>query len=146
VRLTSQHAIDWATHDGWYINLQYNSQLGEQVISAPILRDGKIFLSTHVPGGDECDPNQNGWFMIFDARSGSMQDASQIDLNGDGEKNDGAFAGVSGLVNPHAAPTIIAAASADILLSQTPTEPELLSATLFNDFIEGRLTWRELEP
>lgn len=146
VRLTSQHSIDWSQHEGWYINLEFNGYFGEQVIAAPLLRDGKLLVATHIPTGDECSPNQDGWFMIFDARSGAMVTDGQIDLNGDGKQNDAPVGGVSGLVNPHASPTIVAAEAADILLSQTATDPEVVSATLHSGFREGRLTWRELEP
>ncbi len=146
VRLTSQESIDWETHEGWYINLEFGEYLGEQVISTPLLRDGKVFLSTHIPTGNECKPNQDGWFMIFDARSGAMLSDNQFDLDKDGKRNDGNLAGVSGLVNPLTPPTILAANAGDILLSQTARDPQINSSALHSNFREGRLTWRELEP
>jgi len=146
VRMTSQESIDWDTHEGWYINLEFGDYVGEQVIAAPLLRDGKIFLSTHIPTGNECKPNQDGWFMIFDARSGAMLSDSQFDLNQDGNRNDGTIAGVSGLVNPLTSPTILAAKNGDVLLSQTAQEPQITASSLHSNFREGRLTWRELEP
>lgn len=146
IRTITQEPIDWNVHEGWYLNLEYQGQHGEQVLASPILRDGKLLVVTHIPTGDECVPDQDGWFMVFDARSGAMLTDSQIDLNGDGKRNDGSVAGVSGLVNPHASPTIVAAETADVLLSQTSTNPELVSTTLHTSFRSGRLTWKELEP
>lgn len=146
IRETSQESIDWNQHEGWYLNLEFRGFFGEQVIATPLLRDGKIFLNTHIPTGDECSPNQDGWFMVLDARSGAMLPDSQVDLDGNGEFDDGTFAGVSGLVNPHASPTIVAAGAADILISQTPNNPESTSQTIQSGFQDGRLTWRELEP
>lgn len=146
VRRTSQEPIDWERHEGWYLNLEYGGYYGEQILAAPLLRDGKLLVATHIPTGDECAPQQDGWFMVFDARNGAMLTESPIDLNGDGKRNDSTLAGVSGLVNPHASPTILAAENADVLLSQTITNPEVVSATLHSGFREGRLTWREIEP
>lgn len=146
VRKTSQEPIDWDEHEGWYIDLEFEGYYGEQVIAAPLLRDGKVLVATHIPTGDECSPNQDGWLMILDARSGSMLSDVQFDLNGDGQRNEATIAGVSGLVNPMADPTIIAGDNSDILLSQTPTDPELALTRLHSGFREGRLTWRELQP
>jgi len=147
VRLTTEEAVDWSTHEGWYMNLEYDSlDAGEQIISAPLLRDGKIFVTTHIPTGDECIPRQDGWLMILDASSGAMLPNSQIDLNGDDQRNDGTFAGISGVSNAHASPTIIAAKNSDVLLTQTPSDTAVSSTTLHTVFRERRLTWRELEP
>ncbi len=146
VRETSEEVIDWSRHEGWYLNLEYRGFFGEQVISSPLLRDGKVFLATHIPTGNECTPNQDGWLMVLDARSGAMLPTTQVDLDGNGEFDDGRFSGVSGLANPHASPTIIASGLTDILLSQTTTNPETVSQTIQSGFMDGRLTWRELEP
>ena len=147
VRMTSEHTIDWNTDAGWYLDLEYDSlDRGEQVVAAPVLRDGKIYISTHIPSGDECSPEQNGWLMILDARSGAMLADSQIDLDGDGERDDGIFGGINGISNSHASPTIIAAENADILLTQTATDTDITSAVVHTRFREGRLSWRELEP
>ena len=128
------------------MNLEFRGFFGEQVVAAPLLRDGKIFLATHIPTGDECTPNQDGWFMILDARSGAMLPDTQVDLDGNGEFDDGTFSGVSGLVNSHASPTIISSGATDVLLSQTATNPEATSQIIRSGFQDGRLTWRELEP
>ena len=71
---------------------------------------------------------------------------SQIDLDGDGERDDGIFGGINGISNSHASPTIIAAENADILLTQTATDTDITSAVVHTRFREGRLSWRELEP
>lgn len=146
VRITSQHDIDWETHEGWYINLEFGGYTGEQVVAAPLLRDGRIFLSTHIPAGDVCSANLDGWFMIFDARSGAMLSESPFDIGPDDTLNNDMLAGVSGLVNPLVSPTILATEGSDVLLSQSAKDPEVTSTDINSNFRPGRLTWRELKP
>jgi len=146
VRETSQEPIDWDTHEGWYMNLHFNAYKGEQVVASPVLRGGKILFTTHIPVGNECTPGQQGWLMVFDARSGAMLDESPLDFNGDGKRNDGNAAGVGNLVNPFAPPTLLAAEGIDYLLSQDDSGAEVTSTGLSINMNDGRLTWREMEP
>ena len=146
VRTTSQEEIDWDMHEGWYMDLDFGGTVGEQIVAAPLLRDGKILFTTHIPSGDECAPLQDGWFMVLDARSGAMLPDPQIDLDGDGIADDGLAGGASGLVNPFASPTVIGAKTNDVVLSQTADGPELKVTNLFTRFRDGRISWRELEP
>ena len=146
VRVTSQEEIDWDQHEGWYMDLDFGGTRGEQVVAAPVLRDGKLLYTTHIPSGDECSPLQEGWFMVLDAASGAMLPGSQIDLDGDGVADDGLAGGVSGLTNPFASPAVVASETTDIILSQTADGPELKATNLFTRFRNGRISWRELEP
>lgn len=147
VRETSSHAIDWSVHEGWYMDLIYNNYLmGEQILTSPVLRDGKILLNTHIPVGNECVPGQLGWFMVLDAESGAMPARSLLDLNGDGRFNEPPIAGASNLTNPFAAPTLLASGGRDIMFSQPGTGLEPNSVSMAAGFVNGRVTWRELEP
>lgn len=146
VRHSSQHRIDWSTHEGWYMDLIYQHHTGEQILSTPVLRDGRLIVNTHVPGGNECTPQQLGWLMLLDAASGAMIDGPLIDLNGDGELNEPTLAGVQSAVNPFATPTIVAAGDMDVIIAQTATNPAPNTLSLSAGFVEGRLTWRELQP
>ena len=80
-RVSSNEPIDWSVHEGWYMNLEYLTPLGEQVISAPVLRDGNVIFSTHIPSGDECLPGQDGWLMVLSAVNGGLVDPGLLDLN-----------------------------------------------------------------
>ncbi len=146
VRETSQELIDWSKHAGWYMDLAYNSPKGEQVVATPVLRDGKVLVNTHIPVGNECVPEQQGWLMVFDARSGAMLPESTIDLDGDGKLDDGPLGGVQNLTNPFASPTVVSGENNDFLLSQNATGSEATSTALKTSITDGRLTWRELEP
>lgn len=146
VRKSTQNDIDWETHFGWYMDLEYPEAMGEQVITKPLLRDGKLVVSTHIPVGNECSPTQTGWLMILDAVSGAMLPPS-IDLNNDGSFNqDEILSGIQGLSNPLAAPTIVSSQAEDIILTGNADGSGSSSTTLNSNSQNGRISWRELEP
>ncbi len=145
-RETSREVIDWTEHLGWYMNLAYEINRGEQVIAAPIIRDGRILFNTHIPVGNECVPNQDGWLMALNAADGSMLEQSAFDINGDGNINDNGGAGIKGPYNPLANLTVVAAGGKDLILSQNETDPAASATTLGTSFVEGRITWREKQP
>ena len=146
IRESSNHEIDWTKHEGWYIDLQYQVPLGEQVLAAPVLRDGKILLSTHIPTGDECAPGQQGWFMLLNATNGGMPGSGLLDLNGDNRLNEPPVSGIRNLTNPFATPTVVAGADKDVIISQSEIDPTPETISMATSFIDGRMTWRELEP
>jgi type IV pilus assembly protein PilY1 len=147
VRVSTQRPINWNTHRGWYVDLIYNSPEGEQVVAKPVLRDGKLFVTTHIPSGDECNPQQDGWLMVFDPGSGAMINDSPFDLDGDGSfRNDNSLTGIQIDGNPFAAPTFAATATDDVLLIQSETNPVARSMIVDASMQNGRLSWRELEP
>lgn len=145
-RTTSDEPINWDEHEGWYMNLEYLTAMGEQILSAPVLRDGKIVVSTHIPSGDECTPGQDGWLMVLNAVNGGMIDPGVIDLDGDGRFNDSSVSGIRNKVNPFSSPTVVASPASDIIISQSETDPEPSTRSLASSFADGRLTWRELQP
>lgn len=68
VRESTREQIDWEEHTGWYLDLSHGGDhVGEQVVSAPMLRENRLIVSTQIPNGDECPPIQDGWLMLFDA-------------------------------------------------------------------------------
>ena len=146
-RESTQHEIDWDLHKGWYLDLVYQNVNGEQVIANPVLRDGRLFVSTHEPTSDQCSVSEEGWLMVFDPRSGAMLEESPFDLDGDGVF-DGAstISGFKNGVNPFAAPTFAAATQDDVLLTQTGDDQEPQSQDVKASINNGTLTWRELEP
>ena len=146
IRVSTQNTIDWDTHKGWYMTLDYPNALGEQVIAAPLLRDGKLIVSTQIPGGDECGPTSEGWLMVLDADTGSMSDAS-IDLNGDGIfSTNEQFTGIKNISNPLSSPAIVATQNEDALLTTDADGSGAGSTTLNASDVTGRVSWRELEP
>ncbi|MFK7992621.1 MAG: pilus assembly protein [Granulosicoccus sp.] len=146
IRKSTQQAIDWETHLGWYMDFDHPSMMGEQVIVKPLLREGKLLVSTHIPTGNECTPDQLGWLMILDGASGAMLPPS-IDLNRDGSFTPGeVLSGVQGITNPLASPTIVAAQHEDVILTSKDDGTGSTSTTLNASGLNGRVSWRELKP
>lgn len=146
VRESTEEPIDWDTQHGWYLDLNYPLLLGEQVITAPLLREDKLIISTQIPQGNECRPEQDGWLMILDAASGAMP-APSLDLNDDGIfSEEETFSGIRGLNNPLASPTVVAAQREDVLLTNDDNAGGSSSTNLDAITNNGRVSWRELEP
>jgi type IV pilus assembly protein PilY1 len=145
-RETSQEVINWDHHLGWYMDLAYQTNLGEQVVAAPVIRDGRILFNTHIPVGNECVPDQGGWLMALNAADGSMLNTSPFDINGDGLINDSGASGIKGRVNSLSNITVVAAGNNDLILSQSETDPVPTTTALGSSFVEGRITWLEKQP
>jgi len=87
VRQISDNEVDYSNEDieGWHLDLVYNDQpKGEQVVSSPILRFGRLSITTFTPTEDPCEFGGTSWFQQVDALSGSRLDESAIDVNNDG--------------------------------------------------------------
>jgi type IV pilus assembly protein PilY1 len=86
-RVTTQTAVDWDNKRGWYIDLlsPANGAEGERVVSAPILRAGRIIFPTLIPPLDPCGGDGGSWLMEMEAVSGSRLPDSPLDINEDGE-------------------------------------------------------------
>ena len=146
-RQSTQHDIDWETDNGWYLDLTYPMANGEQVVANPVLRDGKLFVSTHLPSGNQCDANEGGWLMVLNPVSGAMLEQSPFDLDSDGTfDTETLISGFKNGGNPFAEPTFAAAKKDDIMLTQDSNDPVVTSREVDASINSGTLTWRELEP
>ncbi|MBX2882020.1 MAG: fimbrial assembly protein, partial [Granulosicoccus sp.] len=146
IRESTELAINWEVHYGWYMNLNYPSINGERAITPPLLRENKVLISTQIPQGDSCTPEQDGWLMILDAASGSMPGAA-IDLDGNGSyTEDEILSGMRGLNNPLASPTIVSSQFDDTVLTNDVNGEGSSSSSLDAITRNGRISWRELEP
>ncbi len=85
VRVTTNTAINWSSHKGWYVDLVSPGDVeqGERQVTAPILRNNRIIFTTTIPSDDPCLPGGKSWLMEMDATSGSRLTFSPFDLNGD---------------------------------------------------------------
>ncbi|MGZ5008107.1 MAG: PilC/PilY family type IV pilus protein [Methylobacter sp.] len=100
LRATTDNTVDYSTKKGWYMNLLQPSattSIGERVVSAPLLRNGRIIFETLIPippaGTDVCGAAASGtsWLMELDATTGQRLSATASgapwDINGDGTIN-----------------------------------------------------------
>lgn len=91
VRITSDTDVIYeppgTTKQGWFMDLvsPVVGAEGERVVSAPLLRSGRIIFPTLIPNQDPCDAGGSSWLMELDAVSGSRLATSPFDVDGDGD-------------------------------------------------------------
>jgi len=98
VRVTSSNPITWhegsgtpegtppTTHLGWYLELTSpgnNGHQGEQQVTEPILRGGRIIFTTLIPSTLPCDFSGDGWLTELNALDGQPITEILFDLDGD---------------------------------------------------------------
>ena len=91
LRITSNTPLDWATKQGWFMDLTVKgatSNNGERVIYEALLRNGQILFSTFIPSSAICDASGGGFEMVVNALSGSRPSMPPVDTNGDGVVNE----------------------------------------------------------
>jgi type IV pilus assembly protein PilY1 len=79
-RTASSNSINWQTQNGWYANFPTTA---ERVVSAPLLRGGRVIVTSIVPSGAECTPGGVSWLNEFDWLTGGLLAVPPLDTNGD---------------------------------------------------------------
>lgn len=96
LRVTSDYTLG-SEDKGWYIDLAPpgTGSVGEIAVTAPLLRAGRVFFTTLIPGEDPCQPGGQGWLMELDAINGGRLSYSPFDLNDDTSFDDGDYVTVT---------------------------------------------------
>ena len=68
-RTTTTLEVDWATKDGWYLDLPDE---GERVTLPAVLQVGTLIAVSNVPTATACSPGGYSWVYNLDPRSGSF--------------------------------------------------------------------------
>ncbi len=95
LRVSSQNDVDYDEKSGWFMDLkkppQPGSAEGERVISAPLLRGGRVIFTTLIPSANPCDYGGTGWLMEVDAITGARlpNTGAPWDVYGEGGTPDG---------------------------------------------------------
>ena len=86
LRVTSNSTVDYANKKGWYMDLEspINHAEGERVISAALLRGGRVIFTTLIPESDPCGWGGSSWLMELSAVNGQRLITSPFDINEDG--------------------------------------------------------------
>jgi type IV pilus assembly protein PilY1 len=97
LRATTEYSVNYPVTKGWYMNLLQPSSAtsnGERVVSAPLLRNGRLIFETLIPippsSSKICGVGSEGtsWLMELDAitgkRLGSSTGFAPWDINDDG--------------------------------------------------------------
>ncbi|MGI1669560.1 MAG: hypothetical protein K6L74_04475 [Neptuniibacter sp.] len=87
VRVTSEYSVDYTLKDGWYLDFDSTSYLGERIVANPLVRNGRVIFPTLVPDTGACSYGGTSWLMELDAIAGSRLDESPFDLDDDGAIN-----------------------------------------------------------
>jgi type IV pilus assembly protein PilY1 len=96
VRVTSQNPVDYTTtNNGWFmdfVNPNTSENEGERIVSASLLRGGRIIFATLIPVPPKVsnDPNalctagskSTSWLTELDAISGGRLSSPALDING----------------------------------------------------------------
>lgn len=93
LRQVSDNELDLATHQGWYLDLEYGgSNQAERVISQGTFPSGRtaerVRFTTLIPDDDPCGTGRRGYLMDIDLFTGGRFDAPVFDLTGDGVLDD----------------------------------------------------------
>jgi type IV pilus assembly protein PilY1 len=84
-RSSTDHAIDWSLHRGWYIDLirRGGDAEGERVIVAPQVRANRVVFVSMTPG-ECCGAGGSSWVNVLRAKDGSRLGFSPFDYDLDG--------------------------------------------------------------
>lgn len=94
LRKISNTTVNYSNKSGWYLDLikpnmsGTTGRQGERVVSAPILRNGRIIFPTVIPSQNVCSAGGDSWLMELDAWSGGRLTYPVFDVNGDGVINE----------------------------------------------------------
>lgn len=92
LRLSTGNLVDWENKKGWYLDMLRppppGAAIGERVVSAPILKDGRAIFVSVIPSTDPCTPGGDSWLTELDFITGSAPAECALDINGDGDFND----------------------------------------------------------
>jgi len=81
-------SLSTSTHLGWYMDLVDTSvspldNMGEKIVSDPIIRVNRIIVNTLIPSRDACDFGGESWGMEPDIINGGRLDETTFDVNSD---------------------------------------------------------------
>jgi type IV pilus assembly protein PilY1 len=163
IRLISNNPVVWTGKNakrGWYLDLipPGGEKQGERVVSAPLLRFGRVIFSTLIPFDDPCSAGGVSWLMELNAQTGATLGYTVFDLNKDGLFNseddissgNGSLpaSGLKSTVGITSTPAVVSAGEKEYKL-QTGTNlsgaPEgLLSTAEKGGIDKPRGAWRQL--
>jgi type IV pilus assembly protein PilY1 len=79
-RVTSDRAIDWQRHRGFFLDLPAP---GEKQVSDPVLRGERIIFSTLIPSAEVCSAGGTSFIFALDVHGGIRPREPFFDLNKD---------------------------------------------------------------
>ncbi len=159
LRATTNNAVDWAVHKGWYLDLvsPFSGNQGERQITNAVLRSNRIIFTTAIPGSTPCTPGGQTWLMELDARTGARLSHAPFDLDRNGRFTTAdhvtvTIAGVPTTISTSGMKMPGGSASAPIVVPLPDSEVKCMSTSAGMTCIPGnpgprdtgRQSWRQL--
>jgi len=160
IRVTSQNTVNYASKVGWYMDLlpPSGTSQGERVVSAPLLRHGRVIFTTLLPSQDPCAFGGTSWLIELDATTGARLSYSVFDLDQNNQFNtvDYVTVTISGntFTVPVSAlrskvgiiktPTVLSAGEREFKMASGTTGSVSSTSELGSITVTGRASWREL--
>ena len=158
-RTTSQNSVNTSTKYGWYIDLlspTTQTNQGERSVANPILRNGRIIITTLIPPSGACSTDGDSWLMELDANSGARVTSPIFDVNQNGTfdnqdtVNVGTTAtlpsGVKSTGGIMSRPTILAVDNVREVKMISEANGSIAQVRESAGGRLGRVTWREVTP
>lgn len=156
-RLTSANGVTYATNKGWYMPLlkpnpdsAHPVYQGERVVSAPLLRAGRVVFTTLIPSNDVCAFGGDSWIMEIDLASGATTSSPVFDLNNDRSFNSSdkaASSVISGIKSSEGivkTPAVISAGGIEYKLA-SGTTGNILKVIEKGTASVKRTSWRQVQ-
>jgi type IV pilus assembly protein PilY1 len=155
-RITSDTAIDWNTHKGWYLDLPTS---GERQVSDPKLRNKRIIFTTLIPNTQICSFGGTSWLMEVHAHDGARLVTSPFDFNDDDQFDDAdkvtttingtsqtvAVSGIQSTEGILPSPTVLSSGTTEIKYNSGSAGGIFVTTEDPGPGAKGRLAWRQLE-
>jgi type IV pilus assembly protein PilY1 len=153
-RVTSDTAIDWNTHKGWFLDLPTT---GERVVSDPILRNRRIIFTTLIPNTEVCNFGGKSWLMELNAHDGArlvnspfdftdddlFDDKDKIEVTINGTSQTVAVSGVQSTQGILPSPTVLSSGATEIKYNSGSAGGIFVTTEDPGAGARGRLAWRE---
>jgi len=70
-RSISDESVDWLVNEGWYVDLDTQTDSGERVVLDPEQQLGVLSIVSNVPDGNACRPKAESWAYAFNYTNGN---------------------------------------------------------------------------
>ncbi len=82
-RSTTDACVDWATQDGWYVDLNpSNESPGERINLDPQLVQGTLLVVSNVPNNNTCTVGGDSWIYQFNYKCGKFLESAPLETAG----------------------------------------------------------------
>jgi hypothetical protein len=67
----SDESVDWLVNDGWYVDLDAQTNSGERIVLDPEQQLGMLSVVSNVPDSNACRPRAESWSYAFNYINGN---------------------------------------------------------------------------